>query len=214
VSYEKFPTVVFFSEWAKGDRPEQCKEAGVEINSYYLQDELGIRAFKPFRIVALPIFFDYFAKYDNAGKLFATSLTKQADTKFKQSRLACVLVVEEDDSAVTPAFITTSGGQNRLWDKIAAAEKAANSDAWFRRGPAFVATKNASKSCFRFVSIIGGAKEKTQDQTGDFILGYSQPAPASETLIGLLNAFTADDLAPLKQAFDFKVKKLLEVSVD
>jgi len=193
----RLPRVFFLSDRAKGESLARAQAGGVKVSSFYLADDLGARAFDPFRIVPTPFSLDCFVELDDDNNIVHAQYEDPGDGSLSQYRVALVLVVEPDDSEVTPALITTNRALNRLWKTISdAVELSHTGSKWFNRGPAFKATASTPFPYFRVQANIGGVKTKAKTPGGrDFYLGTASVSPTPSKLIETLEKFNGSTLA-------------------
>jgi hypothetical protein len=192
------------SDKAKEGTLTQTIPLGIKAGQFYMKDSLGVRRIDPFRIVATPHFWDGYIDQDDNNRIVAASFAEGPG--LSQHRLALALAVEADDSAVTPILIPTNRAANRVWDNVSVALATAKKGSpWFLRGPAFAVTHKTDKPYFRVVSAISGRKEKSKSGGYDYWLGVSAPAPTSEKLIAVLEAFEKSQEA--EDAFQAFVRK-------
>jgi len=193
------PRVFFLSDRAKGESLAKANAGGVKKESFYLSDDLGARAFDPFRIVPTPFKFNCFVELDDDNKIVHAQYENPGDGSLSEYAAALVLVVEPDDSEVTPAYITTNRALNRLWKTISdAVELSHTGRKWFNRGPAFKLTSSTPFPYFRVQANIGGVKTKAKTPGGrDFYLGTAAVSPTPTKLIETLEKFNGSEIADL-----------------
>ena len=193
----KLPRVFFLSDRAKGEALERAKAGGVTKDSFYLCDDLGARAFSPFRIVPTPFVFDCYVELDDDNNVVHAQYEKPDDNSLSEYRTGLVLVVEPDESEVTPALLTTNRALCRLWKSISdAVQLSFSGSKWFNRGPAFKATDVTEFPYFRVQANIRAAKTKPKTEGGrEYYLGSAAVSPTSAKLIKTLEAFNGSPVA-------------------
>ena len=203
------PSVYLLTDKAKGDSLAAAQAAGVKTGNFFLVDSLGARALDPFRIVPTQFKIDLYVELDDDNKIVQAQYEETPG--LSEYRQALVLVVEPDESAVTPAVLTTNRALCRLWKTISeAVEKSHAGSPWFSRGPGFALTQATEFPYFRVQASISA--KKTQPKTAGgrpYYLGNSAVSPTSTKLIDTLEAFRESPVAGASiAAFKKKVEWL------
>lgn len=188
--FTRFPDVRYMGEKTKSNLTELAA-AGVEPGQFYVVDQAGIVAVKPFQAHLLA-HSRFYTQMDNRGEMTDIALELDDDNemwgdKYRPHMLGLLAVVlTNPDPNVADEYLlaefSVRNAMLKAFDQMAAltdAKKggpACNGDAWAKRGPAYAAGKNILWPSFRFTGTLWG----TTDPDGDFNLSHVaiKPTPA------------------------------------
>lgn len=223
----RMPKVAFFGSATKEPRLSTLKAAGVEVGSFYLQDDAGVVAPKPFCLWVTPARLRVWGKMDEDGKRviairpkveggWRPSYDKAEDKGWSDLTVALVLV-PLGTAGLTPAIIRTFKAVDNVWKPVDTAGKMAKDPAvWAVRGEAYKAASEAVTGFGRFLlypTVRDEAGKKNPSRK--FAQGDAKVQPTPAALVPVFNEFVQSPA--YKQALDVftKIKaKLLELPQD
>lgn len=216
----KMTWLKFYSESSKEGVSGKCKAAGVKVNTFYLEDQLGVRALDHCRVHVVKLF-RFNGKIDQKGAVIAT---RDADyrcpekpKKFKQGVLALFLVQ-------TPGGLQVACGQYlsslcRAFQGYEGVVKdCSNADVLAKRGGVWDAASYAVVPEGRFTLSLSGYAEATDN--GPTFIGHREVHASSAAEVDDFNALVTyargvlfDAVAYFAKIAD-KLKKMDETKYD
>lgn len=206
-----FPWLKFFSQAAKSNVTE-CKEAGVKVNTFYLQDQLGIRALDACRLNFLKLF-RYNAKFTPKGEIISI---KGSDYRcpekpqiYKQGLLALVHVYVPGGSGF--ACVTASTGLCRIAQGVEALHaEVTNHDKLAARGKVWEAATLAKHPSGSVIFEIGADPQEFDNGVG--FIGWRTPQAPTLEEVELFNSaleFLPDAVSYFAKRVEELKKKLV-----
>lgn len=220
----RLPKVAFFGSATKSPRLETLKAAGVEVNAFYLQDEAGVIAPKPFSLFVTPARLSVYGKFDEDGKRVVAVRKKEeggwrpdfkrAEDKGWSDLTVALVLVPLGTAGITPAILRTFKGIDNIWKPVGTAAKMAKDPAvWAVRGEPYKVASAAVAGFGRFVLHPSVRDEPMKSNPNrKFAQGDAKVQPTPAALVPVFNEFVQSDA--YKQALDIftKIKaKLLEL---